>query len=1219
MIGRINYTRKNSHKEAHIVRKAISRAALVGGSALAVVVAMALPAGAALVAPTPAPGALVTGTVSLYDNGANSVGCNDSLGLSTASGSTNIFVDQGTGTSVTTVVASGTADSGSSTVYNAGTVSSDGTSSTSNQESGSWVTDNFGNGAYTINSTEKNTKSTFGLICGSGTTTNAKESVTVNNAGAITYGSATSAPEGTSIAVKATLVDENGVAIPNGATVSFALTGGTTVTATTAGGVAQTTLPIAGPPRSTNLAVSYAGGYFTAATQNVTFNVTQVPTTTTLSPTTSTDFGQTASFTASVASQDPGEPAPTGTIQFTADGNNIGSPVTISGGSASITDNALAAGNHSIGAIYSGDSNFFGSSATSQTQVVAPAPTSTAVVTTVTPSAFGQSVQYTATVTATSPGGATGAPAGTVSFSATPNAGGSAIPVGGAVTLTASGTNSSTASSITIAGLNAGAYTVEATYAPTTPPGDFAASNSSIQQQVNPAQNSVNVTPTVPNFSQFGQPVQFTAVVTTQAPGQGSPTGSVTFVAKDLITSATTALGTVGLQADGPDASSTTSPATAGLAPDPYSITATYTNTDGNYVTGTTNTIAYFVAADSTTTVVSTLNNVNPSVFGQGVQFQATVTPAFAAGGTPVGSVLFFVNGNDPPTCNTTDPGFLGVTSLVNGVATTSLDSALPVGSDVISACYLSGSSDFGASSTQDPQYVQTVNSDPTTTALSSANQPGNAQAPSVFGQPIIFTADVTANTPGSGIPSGTVTFADGSNTLAVVNLSGNTGGNIATYETSSLAVGNHAITATYNPANDDYLTSVGGENQTVNQDPTTTTITQNSSSVQGQSISFTATVTANAPGAGVPTGSVEFFVNGADVFGGPVALTPGTPSTGSAATTSSIAALTPGTYQVTAVYSGDTNFLTSNETVGQIVQQAGTSTALTASPSGASLIFGTPVTLTAAVTPTGSGTGLPTGSVDFYDGTTLLGSAALSAVGGVQTAVLPATEYAVGNHSFSAVYVGEYDYTGSTSNTVTQSVGVISTATTLVSSGTPSSYSVPVTFTATVSPSSNAGPGPGGSVTFADGSTTLATVPVALSGGTYTASFTDAALAIGTHSITASYSGSTAYGASASAAVSQVVNRDGTKVTAQPTTNATMTATLTSAQGAALSGQTLTFTAGTGSNLQTLCTGTTNASGTASCSVTGLKQIFLASQGTYLATFAGNTDYAGSSGSAKS
>ena len=171
------------------------------------------------------------------------------------------------------------------------------------------------------------------------------------------------------------------------------------------------------------------------------------------------------------------------------------------------------------------------------------------------------------------------------------------------------------------------------------------------------------------------------------------------------------------------------------------------------------------------------------------------------------------------------------------------------------------------------------------------------------------------------------------------------------------------------------------------------------------------------------------------------------------------------------------------------------------------------------------------------------------------RTATLPATVYAVGSHLFRAVYIGEFDYTGSTSATVSQSDVLISTTTALVSSLNPSDYSQAVTFTATVSPSSNAGPGPGGSVTFSDGSTVLGTVPVALSGGHYTASIMESGLAVGTHPITASYGGSTDYTSSASSTLSQVVSKDATSIAGQPLNNGTMTATLTNAQGGPISG----------------------------------------------------------------
>src|SRR5207244_1120199 len=73
--------------------------------------------------------------------------------------------------------------------------------------------------------------------------------------------------------------------------------------------------------------------------------------------------------------------------------------------------------------------------------------------------------------------------------------------------------------------------------------------------------------------------------------------------------------------------------------------------------------------------------------------------------------------------------------------------------------------------------------------------------------------------------------------------------------------------------------------------------------SVVGQSVTFTATVTATTSGAGTPTGTVTFK-------DGTTALGTSTLSGGSA--TFSTAALAAGTHTITAVYSGDTNFAAS-------------------------------------------------------------------------------------------------------------------------------------------------------------------------------------------------------------------------------------------------------------------------------------------------------------------
>lgn len=77
----------------------------------------------------------------------------------------------------------------------------------------------------------------------------------------------------------------------------------------------------------------------------------------------------------------------------------------------------------------------------------------------------------------------------------------------------------------------------------------------------------------------------------------------------------------------------------------------------------------------------------------------------------------------------------------------------------------------------------------PTTTQLSSSRNP------STLGQPVTFTATVTSNA-AAGNPTGSVTFFDGGAGIGEGTLSGE---GVATFTTSSLAVGSHTITAKYN------------------------------------------------------------------------------------------------------------------------------------------------------------------------------------------------------------------------------------------------------------------------------------------------------------------------------------------------------------------------------------------------------------------------------------
>jgi Bacterial Ig-like domain (group 3) len=123
-----------------------------------------------------------------------------------------------------------------------------------------------------------------------------------------------------------------------------------------------------------------------------------------------------------------------------------------------------------------------------------------------------------------------------------------------------------------------------------------------------------------------------------------------------------------------------------------------------------------------------------------------------------------------------------------------------------------------------------------------------------------------------------------------------------------------------------------------------------------------------------------------------------------------------------------------------------------------------------------------------------------------------------VGTNFIQAVYVGDANLAGSTSNTVKQVVNKATTTTTLVSSQNPSNSGQSVTFTASVAPQFSGTVH--GTVTFYDGTTALKTA--SLSGGV--AKFTTSTLTSGKHSIKATYNGSTNFIGS-SASLTQTVN----------------------------------------------------------------------------------------------
>ena len=385
---------------------------------------------------------------------------------------------------------------------------------------------------------------------------------------------------------------------------------------------------------------------------------------------------------------------------------------------------------------------------------------------------------------------------------------------------------------------------------------------------------------------------------------------------------------------------------------------------------------------------------------------------------------------------------------------------------------------------------VYEVHPQPATVVTSSNN-------PSVGGTAVTFTANVPGN---CNVPTGTVTFYDGSTVLGTETLSS---GATASITTSSLTVGSHNITVAYSgDFNFDRSTSATLV-QVVTGYPTATTLTVSPNPVNAFGpITLGSTVTSNF---GQPGGAVTFSA------GGTVLATATLNASGQA--TAIISSLGAGTYSIVATYSATTTYATSSSVaVVETVVGAESVTALSANPNPA--VAGQTVSFFANVR-AAQGNAVPTGTVLFSNGNTPLGSTALNAS---ESAGL-GTSFEPGVYTITASYSGDTNFNPSSAS-ITETVTAIATTTSLTASPNPAGYGQLVTLTATVTPSIPGVTTPG-SVTFLDGGTAIGTAAL---NGAGLATVTTSGLAVGTHALTASYGGTGSLGGSTSAPVAETI-----------------------------------------------------------------------------------------------
>ena len=832
---------------------------------------------------------------------------------------------------------------------------------------------------------------------------------------------------------------------------------------------------------------------------------------------------------------------------------------------ASLTTTSLTPGYYAIKALYSGDANFSGSSSVPQALTIAHAGTTCVVTSSISRPVFGVPLTFTATVGVVSPGA--GVPTAGVGNANVKFMDGSNVLPG---TVRYSIANGSLIATLTTPNLSAGVHTIAAIYSGD---GNFLARTSVSLKQAILSAGTVTTVTTSSAAAVVGQSVTFTATVSqleaaAGIPSAGTGNANVKFLDGNNVLPGIVSYNVVNGNLT---ARLTTSNLQAGL----HQITVLYSG-DVNFSGSSSAPLIQKVGPFST---VSTLSS-SGAVFApnQLVTLVSTVGAVNAGVGIPTAgtgtSNVKFVDGSNV---------LLGTVSysVISGkmIATLTTSSLVP-GNHVVTAIY-SGDANFSGSSST-PLTLTIARVDTTCVVNSSIAQP-------VYGVPLTFTATVGPISPGAGIPTAgsgdaNVKFMDGSNALpGAVSYSVVNGNLTATLTTPILTAGVHVITATYSgDANFSGRTS-SPLRQVIQLAGTVSTVsTSAASAVVGQPVTLTATVSELGTGTGIPTagsGAANVkFMDGSIVLPGTVSYND---VNGKLIATLTTSGLTAGVHAITATYSGDVDFSgSSSAPLNQIVGPFSTRSHI--SSSSTSFVSGQLVTLVSTVGAVNVGTGIPTAgttnaNVMFMNGSHVLpGIVSYSVDNGNLIATLTTTNLVPGYYAITAIYSGDANFSGSSSNSLALTIFHAGTTCVVSSSVAQPVYGLPLTFTATVavvSPGAGvptAGTGPA-NVQFLDGSNVLAgTVSYSVVNGKLVATLTTSSLPAGVHAITAIYSGDANFLGRTSISFRQTI------------LVANSISTISTAAASVVAGQSVTLTAnvgelGAGTGIPTAGTGNAN------------------------------------------
>ena len=880
--------------------------------------------------------------------------------------------------------------------------------------------------------------------------------------------------------------------LPAGATgtVTFASGGSTLCVTTLPATNCQTASTLAAGTYPVTATYSGDANYTTATATGASFTVTKASTSMTESAApASIPYG--TADTVSVSGLPAGI---AGTVTFASGGSTL--CVATLPASSCATSTTLAPGTYPVTATYSGDTNHSGTTATGASFTVTKASAS------MTESAAPSSVPYGTSDTLSVsglPGGATGS----VTFTS-----------GGSTLCTATLPATSCATSTTLA---PGTYPVTATYS-----GDS------------------NFTGTTVGGASFIVTKADTSMTESASPP------SIGFGAQDTLSVAglpAGATGTVTFTSGGSTLCVTTLPAAScqtatTLAPGAYPVQATYSG-DSNY-NGTTASGASFIVtkADPTFSESAAPSSVAygtaDTLSVTGLPAGATGTVTFTSGGSTLCVTTLPATSCD--TSSTLDPASYPVTATYSGdsnynpatatgasFTVTRADTAMtesaspasiPYGSqDTLSVAGLpvdatgtvtfsSGGSSLctatlPAISCQTASTLAPGTYPVTATYAGDSHYKGTAAGGASFrvtkadppftesAAPAIIPYGAADTLSAAGLPgaaTGTVTFTSGGPTLCVATIPA-----ISCQTSMTLAPGTYPVIATYSGDSNFSGSTATGASFTVTQADTAMT-----ESASPASIPFGSQDTLSAAGLpGDATGTVTF------TSGGSALCTATLP----AITCPTAATLVPGTYPVTATYSGDSHY-NGNTASGASFTVTRDIVDLLESAAPATIVYGSTDTISALGLPAGA-----TGTVTFTSGGTTLCVATLAATSCHTVATLTPATYPV-----TAAYSGD------TLNAPATATGaqftVIKADTHITVTVSPASTIRGQTVTVSVA---GLPPGVSGTITFTSGGLVLCTATLPALSCTTTINFNP-----GTYPVTATYSGDPDYNGSTAAGSGQ-------------------------------------------------------------------------------------------------